>query len=393
MAQFQVNGTSEGLYYAGDTEYVGSWKDVDAAAYEQLRADIVAKGFTAAAENSIAGNLFITYYKGTDGLHLSYYPTKNLMKLATLTRSYEPVFTKPAVTETVTPSITQIGRDGATFTAPGMSYILQTSDGGFIIVDGGPGSVVAQLDGARLFNYLKKSTPAGQTTTIHAWIFTHPHGDHMQLACEFLEDYRKSIVLEAVIANFPDTTQLTDLVEQNELADFAYYPSQLRRLLAAYYPDAGVMKAHTGQRFWIADAEIEILYTHEDYYPAAVEWGNDTSMAFRVTLGGKKIVFLADCDPALNQFMADVYGTELKCDILQVAHHGFNGAVLDIYKYCNPDICFWPVDEERFTTDARCLGTQSGYEFNAWLRAESGSDGQRAREHYHASVTTTLQLK
>ena len=100
-------------------------------------------------------------------------------------------------------------------------------------------------------------------------------------------------------------------------------------------------------------------------------------------------MLLGDCEKELCQFMADVYGEELKSDILQLSHHGYNGACLDLYRYIDPDICFWASDEYRFYNDPRCLGTASGYDFNAWLR----DDSIRRREHYHASADTTIALQ
>ena len=90
-----------------------------------------------------------------------------------------------------------------------------------------------------------------------------------------------------------------------------------------------------------------------------------------------------------NALPADCFGSELKADILQLSHHGFNGACLDLYKAIDPDICFWACDVTRFDTDGRCLGTINGYDFNKWLR----DDSVKVRRHYHSSTTTTIELK
>ncbi len=389
MPVFQTNGTLQGAYPCGDGETTLSYIGVTAAERTAYLQTLTEAGYiTSVSEHEIAGNLFNTVYRGNTGLHLSWYPTKGIFKIATETKTYTPVLTEPTVTQTVTPSVTQPGRLGASFDAPGMSYAIQTSDGGFILVDGGPGTETYRADREALLALLKEMAPTGQKPVIHAWFFTHAHGDHMQLACEFLAAYSNEITLELVCANFPDTATMTELVTPAEIEDFEYYPRELARILAAQYPNAQTLKIRAGQAFWLADAYVEILYTHEDYYPEAVEWGNDTSSAFRVTLGGKTTVFLGDCDPKLCQFMADVYGSALKCDILQLSHHGFNGAVLDLYKACDPDICLWPVDSTRFSSDPRCLGTQSGYEFNAYLR----DDTIKQRTHYHSSTDTTILL-
>ena len=81
---------------------------------------------------------------------------------------------------------------------------------------------------------------------------------------------------------------------------------------------------------------------------------------------GKKLAFLGDCDTErLNQLMVEgsaVYCTheELKCDILQVPHHGlplgskvFIDKQLELYKVMEPQICFFPVDKVRYETDKK----------------------------------------
>ena len=63
-----------------------------------------------------------------------------------------------------------------------------------------------------------------------------------------------------------------------------------------------------------------------------------------------------------------------------VYHHGSNGGDLNLYKYVDPDICFWPVDQSRFES----ANWQTLYDYNRYLLTG------RNREHYTASVTKTI---
>ena len=45
-----------------------------------------------------------------------------------------------------------------------------------------------------------------------------------------------------------------------------------------------------------------------------------------------------------------LYGSELKSDILQVAHHGWNGGSVEIYNAVLPEIALWPVEQSRWDT-------------------------------------------
>ena len=377
-----------GVNSAGSGNYEATFENVDAAAFEGYAAALESAGFAAYQTNTIGENRFGVYTKGQMQVSLSYYPSKQLFKLVYGGKGYLPSLTREEGPQLCTPSVTQPGRRGADLSspdgAPGMSYIFQLPDGRYILVDGGPGNAD---DEAALLAFLQEHKPAGhEKPVIAAWFFTHAHGDHMQLACNFLRAYTDEIVLELVAYNFPDFDSLT--LTHDSAKALGDQVQTLVRTVDIYYRDAATLVLHTGMRFWIGEAEIEILYTPEDFAPTTFPTGNHTSCAFRVRLGGKSILLLGDCERELCQFMADVYREELKSDILQLTHHGYNGACLDLYQYIDPDICFWASDEYRFLNDPRCLGTAAGYEFNAWIR----DDSIRHREHYHCSADTTIPL-
>ena len=66
-----------------------------------------------------------------------------------------------------------------------MGYVLQLSDGSFVIYDGG-----FTADAENILNTLSGLTPAGTTPYIRAWILTHMHGDHYQAFVEFANNRR-----------------------------------------------------------------------------------------------------------------------------------------------------------------------------------------------------------
>jgi hypothetical protein len=36
----------------------------------------------------------------------------------------------------------------------------------------------------------------------------------------------------------------------------------------------------------------------------------------------------------------------MKCDVLQIAHHGIGGGSYDVYRLCDPDIALWPAGQQ-----------------------------------------------
>lgn len=61
---------------------------------------------------------------------------------------------------------------------------------------------------------------------------------------------------------------------------------------------------------------------------------------------------LARADSAVK-VVYGLYGGELKSDILQVGHHGWNGGSDDIYHAVLPETALWPVEASRWNTVSR----------------------------------------
>ncbi len=403
------NGVYQGLYSCGGGNYEVSYSGTDQEEYEAYLALLETSGFTQYTTNAIGNNLFSTHVasdangKETE-VHTMFYPKSKVCKIVYGGRGYLPA-AEPVAEETaqnlVTPSITQIGRVMTYASAPGMSYIIQLADASFIIIDGGPtdSAVIPKYyengewkvgenpeigDVEGLYNFLCDNTPGDGNPVIAAWFITHAHGDHVGLANSFLSRYSKQVELKLAAYNFPDFYNIT--IENESALNMASLAKDFQMSADYLNPESETWIFHTGQKIFFTGCEIEIIYTHEDFYPNELPWGNHTSSAFRVTLGETTFMVLGDCEASLCQQMADTYGEELKSDILQLSHHGFNGACIDLYQYIDPAICFWACDDYRFWTDGRCLGTQGGYYFNYWLR----NDSVRQREHYTANVTTTI---
>ncbi len=379
----------EQVYRCGKDSVELCLRGVTSAGYAAYGKALADAGYRLHAENAIKACRFATYVGQDKTLQLNFDPDlcEGTLRIVSEPVGYLPATEAPAYTRVCNTTFTQIGRAAVeTQGAPGMSYITQLADGSFVIVDGGP---FHARDEADLFDFLTARTPAGQKPVIAAWFITHVHHDHMALAIHFLEDYHDQIELKLAAYNFPRYETLVDCHDvQNNPA--RYYPladgfiGNVRK----YWPDAPHFVIHAGQKLYLADAEIEILYTHEDQYPTHMPWINHTSVAFRITVGEKTVMILGDCEKSLCRQMAKAYGDYLKSDILQLTHHGFNGACLEINRAIDPDICLWACSKTKFETDPRTLGTEKGYDFNAYLRDES----IKKREHYHSSQTATVVL-
>ena len=92
-----------------------------------------------------------------------------------------------------------------------------------------------------------------------------------------------------------------------------------------------VVKAHPGQVFHFADAKVNVLISQDAVLEkkADMKNTNDLSVVTQIEFNGKKILMLGDALKVENNFLATVYGKNLKSDILQAAHHGLNDTGAD----------------------------------------------------------------
>lgn len=77
------------------------------------------------------------------------------------------------------------------------SFIITTSDGKLIVIDGGYDSETAHF-----LENLKAIS--GETVPyIDAWFLTHPHNDHVNCFFDVLEHHKGEVEIERVYFNFP----------------------------------------------------------------------------------------------------------------------------------------------------------------------------------------------
>ena len=366
-------------------------------------------------KDSMEGNMviYVMYHKELQTLRVTYGPMEYLPNVTPIEESF---ITTPTVTQMYMQMADNgFGKDNIannTTGAPGMSYLLQLSDGRFIMIDGGNadgtvtpakqnanglwtiGSAITTKDEKRLYDTMCDMLPPDETKpTIAVWFISHAHGDHMLLATDFVETYKDQIELEMIAFNFLEVSQTKLWIGMKD------WEMNFRNRVATNFPDAETWIMHTGQRLFLPGCEIEVLATAEDTVCTGktISDGNDICAVYRIKLGNSTFLVLGDAYPTTTEFMRDAYGSALESDILQLAHHGFEGSgmVKNFYSLVDPKICFWPCDEFRFQMDNRTIGHSdpgSTFYMNWWLRNTSWTRENRlgARQHYTASYMTTI---
>ena len=298
---------------------------------------LVSVGFTETGREVIDSNVYVTLEREGERVY-TYYLGYN----KSVTVIYETV---GASVEEVSTTVTAGANEGAVIyqyglnMAPssvegsgmtgyvncGMLYIIKLADNSLIIIDGGSVEQMAGLSAEDaphddLNAFLHEITGVGENEkiTVACWLVTHAHGDHANGFPTFISKHASEYDVKSVCANIP-------------AFETANASALKMKTLFTSYPDCKEVKLHTGQKLTFGDVTMQVLFTHEDTLNPAGNSSlvggdfNGTSTVVKITAGEMSMLVLGDATSVNESFLVSAYSdATLKCDILQVAHHGFN---------------------------------------------------------------------
>lgn len=223
----------------------------------------------------------------------------------------------------------------------GMSYFFRLNDGRYFIIDGGyftPG------EEDRLLGWLKDLTPFGEKPVIAGWFFTHGHQDHVGNFIQFVHKYKEKVEIQKLLFQFQPMDFSHVKGDWREKCNDLATVQEFYRTLEQDCPEIPVEILHTGDAFSFGELEIDVLYTAEDLYPTEASF-NDYSAVISVTVSGQKILFLGDIGEKGCEILLRTGKERLSCDLVQVSHHGFNGATKELYEATGAKVLLWPAPE------------------------------------------------
>ena len=214
--------------------------------------------------------------------------------------------------------------------AAGMGYIIKSENGKIIAIDGGHDE-----DGLPLYETIK-SLSDEEIPTVEAWIITHPHGDHygaLRKICK-TDELLDSIRIKKLIYHFPK-----DFVDAKGKG-FSGAINSLDAVGAA--TDAEHMIPTVDQSMEIDGIKLHFLYTPTDL--TILDNPNQLSLIFTVEGKNKKVMFTGDAYKRNMQIVTWRYPKSLKCDVLQLPHHGLcDTGDMDFYKRVDAETVLIPI--------------------------------------------------
>ena len=203
-----------------------------------------------------------------------------------------------------------------------MGYILQADDGTLCCIDGG-----MTADAEYMLRMLKKV--GGEKPRIKYWFLSHAHLDHCDAFLALHSRMGTDFELEHPVYTFPAAKDVSEHEKMYE--DTAISFEKLR-------PEH--IEPKTGDVFDLGSgAKMQVLQT---WIPEeTTNLINNSSTVFQLEADGVKVIFLGDLGAEGGKRLLNAYGANLKCDIVQMAHHGQNGVERDVYAAMQPEMCLW----------------------------------------------------
>lgn len=228
------------------------------------------------------------------------------------------------------------------------SFIITTADGKVIAIDGG------QRQNAEYFiEYLKEIT-GQQVPHIDGWFLSHAHDDHVDCFMEIVEKYPDALTFDKVYYNFPSA-----YFHSHEDKSAVKTTEEFYKVLPLFADRICICSG--GDQLDIGDAHFDFLYSTDFEFKHNV--CNNSSLVFRMTLGGKTVMFTGDCGVEAGQKILRLWKDKglVKSDICQMAHHGQNGCDREFYEAVAPEVCLWNTPKWLWDNDAG-----KGYNTHCW---------------------------
>lgn len=309
------------------------------ADYDAQCALLENSGFSLFDENNIKENCHRTYRKNITA-HIYYCESENKLRIVA-DPCLTPYCTKPEIcTNNKKTTLWQFEVDH-TLIDCGMCYIIRCCDGSFFVIDSA--HMYSVNDDLRIIEFLKRFTN-GKKPVVAGWFFSHCHEDHV---CKFLDivEYRRNeIEIQTVYYNFPDP----DHRDANYWGECNYAVAMRFEKVLEEAKDINVVTLHTGQRFFVRNLKFTVLCTHEDIFPHSMQDYNNSSAVLMMEAEGSKVLFPGDASAESDKVLLRRYGDYLKCDVVQVSHHGHSGTSPEFYRLADAECALFAVTQIKF---------------------------------------------
>jgi len=348
LAQTEENEKTEAVepdqtYLCADGAVLSTYKKKAREDFDLACEHFEKAGYTLYSSLENSGISAKTYTKGSSLAHLYYHPVNKELNLV---QSQTAADTLPPATPaesggTVPCTVTQLNQSPTNYN--GMGYVIQLTDGSFIIYDGG------FLDRADELLDTLSDLAGGEKPLVRAWVLTHLHNDHYEafLAISRKENLRDLLTVEHIIYS-PIPPENAGNDKEDTL-----WRNELFNEIAPQFEGAKVVYAHTGMNFTFCNLAMEILYAPESlyknlYFPVGF---NNSSILSRLRDENGSILFTGDIASLGATLIIRLYGESLASDMVQMSHHGVESCPLAFYEKVQANTLWYPCAHSLYASD------------------------------------------
>ena len=309
--------------------------------------------------NSIGNNLFATYVTQTQIVHVMFFPNTGEIRTAVDKRGTGTNgFTLPPLSgdNKYIPSessvMTLVDIENSCWPG-GMCLIFKLCDGRFVVVDSGVGG--RDNDGSSsgwVYQSLAKHASDPKNIQVAAWIITHIHSDHAGGLVDMArgtynttlkKDNEQVRTHNVMPHNMKDMIKIDTLIFNQPKKNVDGRDGWMNEIINAFKVK-NVIKAHPGQVFYYANCKFTMYGSLDLVAEKTISNHNDESLSMMFEFNGKKLLVLGDAYPQNTKALATIYKENLKADIVQTSHHGYdNTDAAQVYSYVQATMVLWPV--------------------------------------------------
>lgn len=217
--------------------------------------------------------------------------------------------------------------------AQSLSAIISTENGEVVVVDGGWDS-----DGDNLADHI-----GNRGGYVNAWLVTHPHPDHAGALWHILKNRRDDVDIEKIYYSFGTSDWYWEVSPGD-----APFIDVLMYELSTLPEDVICDTIGRGYEIDLGAVHITVM---NDRYELDSDPVNNSSIAYMVDAGRKKVLFLGDMGYDGGYRLLEDAEADLKADFVQVAHHGQNGVDKEVYEAIGARTFLWPTPKWLWDND------------------------------------------
>ena len=207
-----------------------------------------------------------------------------------------------------------------------MSYCIRTVDDQHFVIDGGDAPEAEYLT-----DFIKENLDG----RVDAWFITHPHKSPAGAFIKILSS--GVITVKKIVYSYMDP-EVVAKYEPKAVADVEAFNNAIK---LSKLPS---VRVRNGDRLKLGKNIVKIIGAMG--LDSVRNYINNSGVIYKFNFKTASVLFLGDAGVEAGMSLLSVFRDELKCDILQMAHHGYYGVSKELYTTISPSVCMWPTRKE-----------------------------------------------